>query len=94
MDEPLIEMHCIVMGVVQGVSFRATTRQHAIRLGIQGTVKNLADGSVEIYAQGSKARLEELLSALKNESLPIRVDSYLTEFYPPKQKYYSFSLNF
>ena len=81
MDEPLIEMHCIVKGVVQGVSFRATTRKHALRLGISGHVKNLADGSVEIYAQGSKPLLEELLSALKNEPFPIRVDSYLTEFY-------------
>lgn len=39
---------CIVTGRVQGVSFRAATRQKALELGVKGWVKNLPDGSVEV----------------------------------------------
>jgi acylphosphatase len=61
------EMHAIVKGKVQGVGFRATTHYYAKALGLTGTVKNLSNGHVEIYAQGSKHHLEELMQRLKEE---------------------------
>lgn len=42
-----------VEGRVQGVAFRYHTRNEAARLGICGSVKNLPDGSVEIYADST-----------------------------------------
>ncbi len=47
---------CLVAGHVQGVFFRASAREQALRLGITGYARNLADGRVEVLACGdSKA---------------------------------------
>ncbi|MGH7786216.1 MAG: acylphosphatase [Candidatus Binatia bacterium] len=53
-------LHIVVSGRVQGVGFRYFTAAEARRLGLHGWVRNAADGSVEIVAAGSPARLREL----------------------------------
>ena len=53
-------IHCIVSGRVQGVWFRAGTRDEARKLGLTGWVRNLPDGNVEVLACGPKAKVEEL----------------------------------
>ena len=58
------QLHVIVSGRVQGVSFRYFTRQRALQLGIRGWVQNNTDGTVEVKAQGTKEQLEGLLSFL------------------------------
>lgn len=62
-----IELHAIVTGKVQGVFFRRATKNHAEELGVVGTVQNLRDGSVEIYAQGTQSQLEAFLSQVEKE---------------------------
>ena len=59
------EIHVIVRGRVQGVGFRAKVKRIASVLGICGQVRNLTDGSVEIYAQGSSEKLDALLEQVK-----------------------------
>jgi len=44
---------CIVRGKVQGVFFRASTQQHAGKLGVTGYARNLPGGSVEVLICGS-----------------------------------------
>ncbi len=46
--------HVLVSGRVQGVFFRAKTMQEAIRLGVNGWVRNLPDGRVEAVFEGEK----------------------------------------
>jgi acylphosphatase len=55
-------LHLRIFGFVQGVSFRWHTRQQAQALGLTGWTKNLSDGSVEVVAEGPRARLEDLLA--------------------------------
>jgi acylphosphatase len=55
------QMHVIFLGDVQGVGFRATTQHFALQLGLSGTVQNLSDGSVELYAHGAEEQLNKLL---------------------------------
>ena len=56
--------HIFYSGTVQGVGFRYTARNYAVRLGLTGWVKNLPDGNVEIFVQGKKEVIEELLAKL------------------------------
>lgn len=49
-----------VKGRVQGVWFRESTRQQAVRLGISGYAINCPDGSVEVLACGSPEALNGL----------------------------------
>lgn len=58
-----------VTGRVQGVGFRWWTRAQAIRLGLDGTVRNADDGSVEVEARGPEPALAEL-ERLLNEGPP------------------------
>lgn len=53
-------MRCRVTGRVQGVWYRGSTQQQALRWALTGYAKNLADGSVEVVACGEVAALELL----------------------------------
>jgi len=54
-------VHMFVHGHVQGVFYRANAQKKAARLGLAGWVHNCHDGSVEVHAEGNKAKLEELI---------------------------------
>ena len=56
-----VRAHLIVNGRVQGVFFRAETRDQAAILGLTGWVKNRPDRSVEVVAEGSRERIEKLI---------------------------------
>jgi acylphosphatase len=53
--------HVYVSGTVQGVYFRATTRDRARDQGVDGWVRNLEDGRVEAVFEGSEADVERLV---------------------------------
>ena len=50
----------LVSGRVQGVWFRAATRERALALQLQGLARNLRDGSVEVLATGADENLDAL----------------------------------
>ena len=52
--------HFLVGGKVQGVFFRASTREQALKLGLRGYAKNLPDGRVEVLAEGEQRALDAL----------------------------------
>lgn len=67
-----------VIGKVQGVFFRASTQDKAEELGIKGWVKNEADGSVLIEAEGSEDKLQHFISWCRQG--PSRADVKKVEY--------------
>lgn len=51
----------IVTGKVQGVFYRQSTKEKAVALGINGYVKNLPDGRVQVMASGTTDQLLQLV---------------------------------
>ena len=63
-----------VKGKVQGVFFRASTKEKADALGVKGTIQNNADGSVTIEAEGEDQHLEQFVSWCRTGPRLARVD--------------------
>lgn len=59
-------IHALVHGRVQGVAFRYCTRKQALRLGLSGWVRNVADGSVELVCEGYGADVGEFVEWLRH----------------------------
>lgn len=83
----------IVRGRVQGVFFRASTREQALRLGVRGYAKNLADGSVEVLACGNDGALEQLERWLQRGPPAARVEHVAREALPEQQPMQGFTIN-
>ena len=58
-------LHVVVEGIVQGVFFRARTREEASSLGLSGWVRNCLDGRVEAVFEGEKDKVEKILKWCK-----------------------------
>lgn len=80
-----------VHGQVQGVGFRWWTRARALELGLVGAATNLADGRVEVVAEGPRSSCEALVSALQSGRTPGVVEHVATRWSEPRGVYTGFS---
>ncbi|MCX8060666.1 MAG: acylphosphatase, partial [Aquificaceae bacterium] len=60
----MIALRVFVGGVVQGVGYRAFAKRTAESYGLSGWVRNLPDGRVELFVQGSKEVVWSFLGEL------------------------------
>ncbi len=74
-----IQIKLVITGRVQGVFFRAETKKTADRLGINGYVKNLSDGSVEAVIKGDPASVSQMIEWCRKGPAISKVQSVKTE---------------
>jgi acylphosphatase len=72
----VVARHVRVTGRVQGVFFRAWTRDQAGQLGVSGWVRNCEDGSVEAHLQGEAEALEQLIERMRRGPPSARVENF------------------
>lgn len=65
----------LISGLVQGVYYRASTETRASELGLTGYARNLADGRVEVVAEGTEDQLAQLKAWCEDGPPAARVDS-------------------
>ncbi|MHB9031000.1 MAG: acylphosphatase [Candidatus Latescibacterota bacterium] len=87
-------VHMIARGRVQGVGFRFFVREKAARLGVKGWVKNRADGSVEIHAEGKKEILDDFIDIVREGPRFGRVFDLDADWVDPEGNFVSFSIEF
>lgn len=76
--------HVKIYGKVQGVWFRAHTKEMADKLGIKGWVRNVPDGSVEAVFEGDDEAVEEIIKWCHHGPPLARVDKVEVSYEEPK----------
>jgi acylphosphatase len=82
----------LIAGRVQGVGFRWFTHDTAAREGVHGTVRNLADGRVEVVVEGERDAVERVEVALRRGPAAARVEQFETEEHAPSGRFTGFEI--
>jgi len=83
-----------VAGRVQGVWFRASTRDKAVELGVNGYVRNLPDGNVEFVAVGDDEKVAALIEWAKDGPQLAIVDEVKVKPLDTDEEFTSFRVAF
>ncbi|HIH73833.1 MAG TPA: acylphosphatase [Methanosarcina sp.] len=81
-----------VYGRVQKAGFRDFIDEIAFNLNLNGYVKNLEDGAVQVVCEGDEAAITELLKKIDITQYPIRVENIETTYKEPTGEYKSFEV--
>lgn len=76
-------VHLVAEGLVQSVGFRWFVAREAGALGLAGWVRNLADGTVELEAEGEKPLVEQLVGAVRRGPRAAHVSGLRIEWIEP-----------
>lgn len=85
-------LRIIVNGRVQGVYFRAYTQKQAIKLNINGYVKNQSNGSVEIIATGEQKNLDGFIEWCHKGPMLAKVSHVAVTNYSLAEKFKQFEI--
>ena len=87
-----VEAYVLISGKVQGVWFRANTKEKARQLNIKGWVRNLPDGRVEAVFQGEKEIVEEMIKWCYKGPPLAEVENVEVEWKEPEEEFEDFSI--
>ncbi|MFC7165541.1 acylphosphatase [Halospeciosus flavus] len=82
-DDERVRAHVFVSGTVQGVYYRANTRDAARERGVDGWVRNLDDGRVEAVFEGPAAAVESMVEWCHTGSPAADVADVTVEYEEP-----------
>ncbi|MBW1990032.1 MAG: acylphosphatase [Deltaproteobacteria bacterium] len=90
-----VRKRMVITGRVQGVFFRASTRDTARRHGVTGWVENRPDGAVEAVLEGDEEDVDAVLSWVKNGGPPsARVENVRVSEEPYKGGFSGFDVRY
>jgi acylphosphatase len=84
MSDERTRAHVFVTGTVQGVYYRASTRDAARERNLDGWVKNLDDGRVEAVFEGPEDAVEEMVEWCHTGSQAAEVESVDVDYGDPE----------
>ena len=87
-----VRAHITVCGLVQGVGFRYFVLNQAERFGLNGFVRNLFDGGVEIVVEGDRSIVEEFIKSVKTGPRLARVTDLMIDWQKPEQQFHEFTI--
>lgn len=85
-------LHAVVSGRVQGVGFRNFVEYRAVALDLNGWVRNLYSGEVEVLAEGNENALAFFLSDLEKGPSSARVIDVQVEWLPATGEFDGFDI--
>lgn len=88
----MYQAHLKISGRVQGVFYRASCQDVAIKYSLKGYAKNLLGGDVEVVAQGEKDKIERLIEWCKKGPPGARVTNVKVDWEEPLEMFYSFDV--
>ncbi len=88
----MVARRYLVRGMVQGVGFRYFTEHAARRWRVQGFVRNLDDGRVEVVVEGDAAAVARFEQAIRNGPPLARVDRIEIESRDPAGRFSRFEI--
>ncbi len=86
------EARVVFHGRVQGVSFRANCRQHAVDAGLAGWVRNRPDGTVEAVFQGEREAVEAAIEWNRTSQPSARVSHVEVAWSEPTETFPNFEM--
>ena len=89
-----MRVECVVRGRVQLVMFRDFATRKARGFGIVGRVKNLADGSVSVIAEGDQGNISHFLELLHKGSLLAKIESIDIHYRKPTGEFNDFKIDY
>ncbi len=87
-------IHAVITGKVQGVFFRAFTRDEALHYDLSGWVSNRPDGSVEAFISGDAGQVDRMISWLHQGSPASRVDEVIVDTREPDSTLQGFEIRY
>ena len=87
-----VRARIVVIGLVQGVAYRAFTQRAASQLGLRGGVRNLDDGRVAVEAEGARGVVERLIEMLRTGPPMARVQDVRVQWEPATGQYADFRI--
>jgi acylphosphatase len=82
-DAEKVRAHVFVSGCVQGVFYRAETRDHARTRRLGGWVRNCVDGRVEAVFEGPRSQVESMIDWCRRGPRFAHVRSVEVAWEPP-----------
>jgi len=88
----MIRAHVVFKGQVQGVFFRAHTKDKADELGVKGWVMNLRNGDVEAVFEGDETKVKELIEYCKSGQPHAKVNKAIVDLEDYKGEFADFEI--